>query len=344
MKQILFIFIAFSGLFSVCGQGKEKVYKAPSPNFIDLSLQTHNNKLRFGVQDEYYLKSDGSYVKPSDATYVDIDKRFSHNNASRHAFAELLKIRFKEEMFAAMDTDYFTERTNTMFEKDKMSHTAQQHTLLLANALSTNEHAMSYFCNQKEDSDCTSRFPQAGYYNEPSNIRPWGGRGATDFQQLRAYTTFAKNDLPVIVKWGSTLLPDNTLNGYYVTRTHLGKYDFKAGGFWLITHQFYNQGFLLKWYGLQPGNSAERKLMHPNGASILLKMSPDKAETFSEKVQQIHLVFNVTGKLNGLESYRADQLKTTFTLNSPIIEIYSDDSLTNKVDEIDINTMVTKTR
>ncbi len=344
MKQFLIILISFIVSFSVRGQGKEMVYEAPSSNFIDLSLQTHNGKLRFGVQDEYYVRSDGSYVKASEASYADMDKRFSHNNASRHAFTELLKIRFKEEMFAAMDKDYFTERTNTMFEKDIMSHTAQQHTLALANALSTNEHAMGYFCNQKEDSDCTSKFPQEGYYNEPRNIRPWGGRGATEFQQLRAYTSFAKNDLPKIAKWGSTLLPDNTLNGYYVTRTHLGKYDFKAGGFWLMTHQFYNQGFLLKWYGLQPGNSSQRKLMHPNCASILLKMSPDKAETFSEKVQQVYLVFDVTGKLNGLENYRADQLKTTFTLNSPVIEIYTDDALTNRVGEIDINTMVSKTR
>ncbi|WP_047245631.1 hypothetical protein [Maribacter thermophilus] len=344
MKQFLIILISFIVSFSVRGQGKEMVYEAPSSNFIDLSLQTHNGKLRFGVQDEYYVRSDGSYVKASEASYVAMDKRFSHNNASRHAFVELLKIRFKEEMFAAMDKDYFTERTNTMFEKDIMSHTAQQHTLALANALTTNEHAMSYFCNQKEGSDCTSRFPQKGYYNEPRNIRPWGGRGATEFQQLRAFTSFAKNDLPKIVKWGSTLLPDNTLDGYYVTRTHLGKYDFKAEGFWLMTHQFYNQGFLLKWYGLQPANSSQRKLMHPNGASILLKMSPEKAENFSEKYQYLFLVFDVTGQLNGLENYRADQLKTTFTLNSSVIEIYTDDALTHRVGEIDINTMEAKTR
>ena len=73
-------------------------------------------------------------------------------------------------------------------------------------------------------------------------------------------------------------------------------------------------------------------------------MSPEEAETFSEKNQQIFLVFDVTGYLNGLENYRADQLKTTFSLNSPVIEIYSDDGLTKKVGEININTMVTKTR
>ena len=148
----------------------------------------------------------------------------------------------------------------------------------------------------------------------------------------------------MVGKWAKTLYSNNVLGGYYVTRTNLGTYDFKNGGYWLNTHQFYNQGFLLKWYGLQPANSSERKLMHPNGSSILFKMSPEEAETFSEKNQQIFLVFDVTGYLNGLENYRADQLKTTFSLNSPVIEIYSDDGLTKKVGEININTMVTKTR
>ena len=343
MKQFSIGIMTLLLHISLWSQGTEKIYESPSSNFIDLSLQTHNGKLRFGVQDEYYLKSDGSYVKASDASYVDVDKRFSHNNASKYAFAELLKIRFKEDIFAAMDREYFTERTYNMFEEDIMSHTAQQHTLALANALCTNQYAMNYFCNQK-DADCASSSMQEGYYNEAGKIRPWGGRGANEFQKLRAYTTFAKKDLPLIEKWGKTLLPDNMLNGYYVTRTTLGTYDFKAGGFWLQTHQFYNQGFMLKWYDLQPANSFERKLMHPNGASILFKMSPEKAESFSEKVQQIHLVFDVTGKLNGLENYQSNQLKTTFTLNSSIIKIYSDDGLDNKAGEIDINTMVTKTR
>ncbi len=343
MKQFLFIIITLVFHFTIWGQGKEKVFDAPSSNFIDLSLQTHKGKLRFGFQDGYFLKSDGSYVKANEASYFEMDKRFSHNNASRHAFAELLKIRFKEDMFAVMDKDYFTERTQNMYDKELKSYTAQQQVLALANALCTTEQAITFFCNSKEE-DCIKVFPQQGYYNDPQNIRPWGGRGASEFQKLRAYTSFVKEKFTLVQEWAKTLYPDNKITGYYVAKTNLGTYDFKEGGYWLHTHQFHNQGFLLRWFGLQPSNSSERKLVHPNGSSILLKMSPEKAETFSETHQQLFLVFEVTAYVNGLENYRADQLKSTFTLNSPIIEIYSDDGLTNRVAEIDINTMVSKTR
>ncbi|MBQ4915461.1 hypothetical protein J8L85_13485 [Maribacter sp. MMG018] len=343
MKQFLIILILLTVHFSVWGQGEEKVFAAPSSSFIDLSLQTHNGKLRFGLQDGYYVKSDGSYVKNNEASYFEMDKRFSHNNASRHAFTELLKIRFKEDMLAAMDKDYFTVRTPNMYDKEQKSYTAQQHVLNLANALCTTEQAIQFFCNTKEE-DCGRVFPKEGYYNEPRNIRYWGGRGASEFQKLRAYTSFVKEKFPLVQEWAKTLYPDNKINGYYVAKTYLGTYDFKEGGYWLRTGEFSNNGFLLRWFGLQPSNSSERKLVHPNGSSILLKMSPEKAETFSEKYQYLFLVFDVTGQLNGLENYRADQLKTTFTLNSPVIEIYTDDALTNRVGEIDINTMVSKTR
>ena len=343
MKKFLIILILLVVHFSVWGQGEEKVFDAPSSSFIDLSLQTHNGKLRFGLQDGYYIKSDGSYVKANEASYFEMDKRFSHNNASRHAFTELLKMRFKEDMFAAMDKDYFTVRTPNMYDKKQKSYTGQQHVLTLANALCTTEQAIQFFCNPKEE-DCTRIFPEEGYYNEPRNIRYWGGRGASEFQKLRAYTSFVKEKFPLVQEWAKTLYPDNKISGYYVAKTNLGTYDFKEGGYWLRTGEFSNNGFLLRWFGLQPSNSSERKLMHPNGSSILLKMSPEKAEAFSENYQYLFLVFDVTGQLNGLENYRADQLKTTFTLNSSVIEIYTDDALTNRVGEIDINTMVSKTR
>ncbi|MDC6363692.1 MULTISPECIES: hypothetical protein [Flavobacteriaceae] len=342
MKKIVYVLLTLAVLSSLKSQ-EEKVFTSPSPNFISLSLQTYNNKLRFGIQDEYFVKADGTYVSSKAENYFEVDKKSSHNRASRHALLELLKIRFKADMFSAMDRNLFTERTQSMFEKDLKSYTAQQHVLALANALSSKSELKRFFCNEKEE-DCASIFKEDGYYNEPRNIRSWGGRGASEFQQLRAYTAFVNELFPKLEKWGNSLYPNNTIDGYYVAKTQLGTYSFKDGGYWLHTHQMHQNDFLLRWWELQPSNSAERKLVHPNGSSILLKMAPEKAEAFSENHQTIFLVLDITASLNGLENYRADQLKTTFTLNSPTIMIYSDDSLTQKVGEIDISTMVSKTR
>lgn len=343
MEQRIWIVLLLLIQIVVHGQSPEMVFEPPSPDFISLSLQTHEGELRFGNQDEYFLKSDGTYFKLGDDGYFEMDKRSSHNRASRHAFVELLKMRFKKEMFNAMDKTYFTERKQNMYEEEIKSHTAQQHALTLANALCNKKQSIRLFCNPKEE-DCTSVFPKDGYYNEPRNIKGWGGRGASEFQKLRAYTAFIEELFPSVEQWADTLYPDNTLEGYYVVKAQLEQYDFKAGGYWFHTHQFHNRGFLLSWYDLQPANSSERKLLHPNGSSLLLPMAPDKAEDFSEKHQQIFLVFKVSVSLNGLENYRADQLKTTFSLSSPVITIYGDDALTKKVAEMDIGSVEIKTR
>lgn len=343
MKHAFFVIIAFALQSVGSWQPEEKVFDPPTPDFISLSLQAHKGKLRFGVQDEYFVKADGTYVSSREEGYAEIDKKDSNNKVSKHAFMELLKIRFKEDMFQVMDRELFTEREQNMYDKELKSYTAQQHVLALANTLCSKRESRRFFCNQKEE-DCTSGFKEDGYYNEPQNIRPWGGRGASEFQQLRAYTAFVNKHFPTIEKWGKSLYPDNSIEGYYVARANLGTYNFKDGGYWLNTDQFYNNGFLFQWYGLQPSNSSERKLMHPNGTSILFKMAPEDAEVFSEKHQYLFLVLDMTGSLNGMENYRADQLKTTFSLNSPLIEIYSDDGLTQKAGEININTMVYKIR
>ena len=126
-----------------------------------------------------------------------------------------------------MDKDFFTERTQNMYEKDLKSYTAQQHVLALANAFCNKQQSIRFFCNPKEE-DCASGFLQDGYYNEPRNIRSWGGRGASEFQKIRAYTNFVKEKFPLVEKWAKTLYSDNVLEGYYVTRTNFGTYDFSG--------------------------------------------------------------------------------------------------------------------
>ena len=118
MDQRIWIVLLLLIQIVVHGQSPEMVFEPPSPDFISLSLQTHEGKLRFGNQDEYFLKSDGTYINSRDDGYFETDKRSSLNRASRHAFVELLKMRFKKEMFDAMDKTYFTERRQNMYEEE----------------------------------------------------------------------------------------------------------------------------------------------------------------------------------------------------------------------------------
>lgn len=333
-------------LFSVMAsaqQGNEAIYKSPSPEFIDLSLQTHNDKLRFGIQDNYYLKPDGSYVDNTGEAYLMADKRTVRNVISRYAFVELLKIRFQEEIFSVMDRDLLATRTQNMYDKELKSYTAQQQVLTLANSLCSKSQMKRFFCNDKVE-DCSIKFRESDYYGGPQSKLNWGGKGATEFQQLRAYTAFVKELFPKVQQWGNELHTKNSAEGYFVGRVLLGKYDFKNGGYWLNIDAFQNTDFLLRWHQLQPSHAAERTLASPKGCQILLKLSPEKAEKLAEDHQFLFMVFEVTVSFEGIENFRANQLKTLFSLNSSKIEIFTDDSLTQGISEIDVNTMITKTR
>ena len=318
-------------------------YKAPSSSFIPLKLQAYKSKLRFGEQDNYFIKLDGTYIKPQDDNYFEVDKNMNHNAMSRYAFVQLLKIRYQEDIFNTMDKELFTERTNNMYEKDLKSITAQNQALVFANALLDKKEQQHFFCNQKEE-DCTSKFKEDGYYGTPGNTNTWGGRGASEFQKLRSFTNFVSNMLPTIIEWGNSLFVGNSITGYFVGKVSLPQYDFKNQGYWLNTGNFHNNGFLLQWHNLQPSNTAERKLKHPNGSQLLYKLAPKEAEAFSEKYKELYLVFEVKATLNGIENFRANRLKTLFTLVSPNVSMYVDDSLTEKIEELDINTATIQTR
>ncbi|WP_431126239.1 hypothetical protein [Flagellimonas flava] len=319
------------------------IYDPPNASFVPLALQTHKGKLRFGEQDQHYVKSDGTYFKPNDNDYEEISKRSSHNLMSQYAFRQLLKIRYQQEIFDAMDKQLFTERKNNMYDKELKSLTAQEQLLVLVNVLLTKKEQSRLFCNEKQE-DCPARFRDDGYYRAYNDIIPWGGKGATEFQQLRAFKTAADEFFPKMQEWGNSLHPDNEIDGYYVGKARLGTYDFKDAGYWLDTNQFYNQGYLLQWNDFQPKSTSERKLKHPNGSQLLFGLTPEKAEAFSEKYEALYLVFEVNVALDGIENYRMNQLKTLFTLVSPTISLYVDDGLTKKVGELDLDSVTIKTR
>jgi len=316
-------------------------FKPPSEKFISLLLQTHKNELRFGNQNSYSLKPDGSYISHHSQPILakKIDKKTTLLQYGRQAIYELLKLKFMSEAYADMDKELLTKHSSSMYSKDKNSYHAQQHLLKLANAITTNKELYRYFCNPKKE-DCAFTADKNVYYYR--NIGSWGGKGANEFQTLKSYTSYVKNNLETLKQWSSSIFPNNTIDGYYVIKTYLGEYDFKNQGYWISSNSFVQERFLLQRYNLEPANANERKLINPRGVNILFKISPSEAEKFSESSSKtIFLVFEIKVSLKGLERVYG-RIKTSYTLESPIIEIYKDEGLSKKIDELSIDTMVTK--
>ena len=321
------------------------VFEAPSDKFIPIVLQTHNGQLRFGVQDNYYSLPDGTYVNhQSKSAYQSADKKMQAVLHGQQGILELLKMRHMEEIYDDMDRNLFAKYGNNMYQKDKNSYNAQQHLFKLANALSSIKEMYRYFCNTKVE-DCSVKAADHDYFHRNiRNVRSWGGKEASEFQQLRGYTSYVTENFEDLQAWSKTILASGREKGYYVVNVFLDAYNFENKGYWLRSASFKSDGFLIRYNDLEPINANERKLAHPNGIEILYPISPDEAEQFSEKSRSIYMVFEVEVSIKGMQHEGSDQLDVGFTLNNPIISLYSDDSLSIKIGEIDITTMTSKTR
>ncbi|WP_339918423.1 hypothetical protein [Yeosuana marina] len=319
-------------------------FKPSSENFISLLFQTHKNKIRLGQQNNYALKPDGTYISyhKQPALAKKIDKKTTKLQYSRQALYELLKLKFMTDVYADMDKEYLTKQSSSMYVKDKNSYHSQQHLLKLANAITSNKEMYRYFCNPKKEDCIFTADKNVYYYKNIINGKSWGGKEANEFQTLKSFTSYVQNNLETLQHWSAAIFPDNIIEGYFVVKTYLGEYDFKNQGYWINSNRLAQDGrFLLQYHDLEPANDNERKLVNPSGLDFLFKMTSTEAEKLVERTKNIYLVFNIKTRLKGF-AYGYERIKASYTLESPIIEIYEDDDLTLKLAELSVDTMVTK--
>ncbi len=272
-------------------------FNPPSKNFIPILLQTHKNRIRFGQQNNYALKPDGTYTnhhkKP--ALAKKIDKKETRLRYSRQALYELLKLKFMTDIYADIDKEFLTKQSSSMYVKDKNSYYAQQHLLKLANAVTSSKDLYRYFCNPKKEDCAFTSDKDVYYYKNIINGANWGGKGASEFEKLRSYKAYVKENLASLQQWSNTIFPNNTVEGYFIIKTYLNEYDFKSKGYWFDSNRF-TQGsrFLLSYLDFEPKNENERKLINlRTGVKILFEMSPSEAEKLTEKTKSIYLVFKI---------------------------------------------------
>lgn len=325
----------------------EKAYKniisftPSSKKFLTIHLQTHNGLLRFGEPDNYFTLPDGSYVNhKSKELYQKADKKSWQVGMGQRAYYELLRFKYMSDIYKDMDRELFTKYSSSMYKEDKNSWLAQTNLLKLANAV-TNITAMPrFFCNPKEQChyDVTG---EKYYHRNVGDVMPWGGRGASEFKQLGAYTAYISENLSDLNQWKDDFFKGDKSEGYLVVRAYIRNYDFSNKGYWLSPRTNLVTGKIFKRMELLPQNSNERKFVDPRGINILYEMSPEKAEEFSEKIKNLYLVFKIEITIKGMEA-NYEYVDADYAFKSPIIALYTDDSLTEKVGEISMETMTTK--
>jgi len=312
------------------GYEDTKTFKSPSQNFIPIILQTHKGALRFGKQNNYSLLPDGSHLSHKIVQAKEIDLKNVKLSESRQAFIQLLRMKYMADKYKDLDKESFTVQASSMYKEEKNSLQAQNQLLKLANAVSSVPLMSKYFCNPKID-DCN--YNSKNFYRGIRNINPWGGKGANEFKKLNGYTSYVSQYLEPLQKWSASLFIDNTIEGYMVLTSRLGTYDFKNKGFWLSFHSSQSGWFFLRFFDLAPKTIHERKLTNSNTSSVLYKMSPDIAEQFIEKTKTVYMVFKIKVELKGIDPYR-EAIKSSFSLENSIIELYDTEDLKTKIGEI----------
>jgi len=319
-----------------------KTYPAPSPNFITIHLQTHKNKLRFGWQDNYFVLRDGSHINhKSQNAYRIADKKSAQLKHSHIAFLELLKMNLMAASYKDLDKNKLTVYESSMYQDKRNSYDAQTHLLQLAYSISNLPTDRRFFCNPKFEKCMAEK--ENYYFKSSGSVRNWGGKNANEFRQLKTYRAYVQENLEELQQWAAIISSENPIDAYFVAQiNHLGTYDFEHEGYWIPIAFINQRGFLVRFRDLEPQNATERKLLHPNGLKLLYAIAPDKAEDFAERTPSIYLVFNIKLFIEGINLRTNHGVDVKYQLLNPNISLYRDDSLTQKIGEININSAILK--
>ena len=286
-------------------------FKAPSKDFRDIVIQAYNGLPRYG---ELNFQSGSNAL------------------ITNKAYKALLELKFLEDTFKDMDRSKLTKHKNTAGDLAKKNSEFTQNNLrILAGETLSEDKLKEYFCDSEAPSPC-SFYNRAG---ERMHVSYWGGTSTNEFAQNRSYTTFVKEYFDTLKNWSQSFYTNDSEVAYYVAKGLVGeKYDFKEKGYWIGNLFSIGGDFILHQSNFLAYTENEKAIRH-QAKKIFLPMDADKAKTYKLIPRSpVYVVFKV---LVSPKPNNTTSVKWEYELESPIIEIYKDVALTDKMGEVDIN-------
>ena len=322
-------------LKSLNGSDDFKIFNAPSENFVPIVLQTHDDKIRFGVLNEYVFYPDG--------TYIDRDFRASNKAAAkqeviiegRNAFETLLEMKFMQVAYDDIDRQSITANKSFSEEIERNSVQAQQHLLKVANLVLKYQKLFDYFCNSDVE-NCL--YDPSKYYGRAPNAKIWGGKGADEFEKKEAYTKFVSDNLDDLKSWSKQFTSEN-IESLMVLKTTLRDYDFDKGGYWLYPREAQNKLFFIDYFSLIPTKAIERDFITKD-IKFLFKIPPEEAPLLKKKSPVLYLVFNIYVNIDGYDN-RMKKLNKSYSFADSTFEIFQDEGLLFKLREMNLDNVIT---
>lgn len=321
---------------------------APNKAFKPMHFQMHNGLRRVGLLSNFRQKAGKDGFSREQA--YKLSELLSVESASHEL---LLKIRFLHPHFAMLDNNVIYEMPRNKGEIDNESiyrQAAQQTLARAASNILTDQYKNLFLVNNLPGANKT---PQ-----------PWGGVGANEFAQRKAYNSFMTSYKDDLLVYAGNLFKNNTEQFYVVAKTILKDYDFNQKGYWVhigINGHYRNnlstiEGFYSQFEPTTDyGNDYLNKLVvysRKNGNSngglpILLKITEKEAEQLIGNKKSLIVYYAVKTKvtytgLNVLQPSPKPQY--TYSLLSPKITFYTDDLLQNAVGTISLENMIIKSK
>lgn len=351
--------------------------KAPNQNFDSFQIQSWKGLMRLGVQYDYGRSDSEYYNSLNSKSKTAIGNKGILDRAALQKFRYLSELKYLKEWYDVMDKEYFTsaeevnaawprssEKDPTEYNKLKNSQSAQLHLRSAAFTLLNKRGKNSYFCNS-ERGDCVEveeRVFRTDERGRKTMVRSgigsqWGGTGSTEFAQLRNFNAFTEEEMSTLQKWSNDLWKNGFQEFYCVQAISQGtyrKYDFKQKGYWMRLDLGVSQMKKSVIGGKDFPFSMEyvpkyRYEKERETAEILFKISPDKAEKMASNRSGLkgYAVYKIKVMPNGINQKsgygkKSSSVDWTFHLTNPVVELYSDLALKNKIGEISFEDVIYK--
>lgn len=288
-------------------------FKAPSKDFRDVVIQSHNGLPRYG--DVYFLRG---------TTAPTMNK----------AYKGLLELKFLEDLFKDMDQSKLTTYNYADNDlKSKNSNTAQHHLLMLAKDVLSDEKLQEYFCDSEAKTPCNFN----NSVGERTVVPSWGGTRNNEFAQNRSYTKFINNHYGTLQEWSDSFYENGTQIAYFVARGAVAeKYDFKNKGYWIRSIFSMGGDFILHNSNFMAYSENEKTLKN-HSKKVFLPVEPTAAKAYNLiERSPVFVVFKVkvTPKITS-----PTHITWEFEMQDTKMEFYKDGLLSEKMGESDIRTI-----
>jgi len=292
-------------------------------NFLPITLHTHRGRPRFGYVDRKDRLDPANYrhyvlsraAKQFAYTIPKMDRSaYASTRMPRQTNAERLQNR-QERARSNRDS----------IRKAQFERAVFQQILQRATSYLSEKGRRTYFCPPRQDCD-----PPSGF--------SWGGRGADQFTELDARRAYWTDNAENYGKWAEGLPSE----AYAVWEISLGAYDFDRAAF---PFKYKGQSGQLFHRAVHPYEEAVQY------TSISTTLYHKMSETDARKLlsgnerPRYYLLASIVveGIANAEEKFKTyndgvlDKIALHYHLNSPIMEIYRDAALKEKLYEINLD-------